>query len=63
MVAGDKAYKGLVLPKGWRLCITKSGLTHDVDKEQRDHDGIDYSKLSRTGEKATKCRGPSEGSG
>ena len=48
-VGGDKAYKGLLLPRGWRLCITKSGERHDIDEEQMKHDGIDYRKLSTKG--------------
>ena len=46
-VGGDKAYKRLQLPEGWKLFITKSGENHDVDAEQRAHDrGVPYSQKS-----------------
>ena len=38
-IGGDKAYKNLVLPKGWRLLLTKSAEDHDVNLEQAAHDG------------------------
>tara|TARA_R110002050_G_scaffold137528_1_gene261133 strand:- start:108 stop:1463 length:1356 start_codon:yes stop_codon:yes gene_type:complete len=43
-IGGDKAYKCLQLPEGWKLFVTKSGENHDVDEEQRAHDrGVSYS--------------------
>ena len=36
-IGGDKAYKGLQVPEGWLLLLTKSAERHDVEEEMNAH--------------------------